>query len=99
MEREDHVGLGKVEATSNTQKNEDPLPFLRKLSKTRPPLSGYGSEVNTHPTRKRSTPSGPMDRIFQQEAREEVDLTIAFFFYLNFISFNVAPSPLFIEMC
>ena len=40
-----------------------------------------------------------MGRIFQQEAREEVDLTIVFFFYLNFISFNVAQSPLFIEMC
>ena len=39
-----------------------------------------------------------MDKIFQQEAREEVDLTIAFFFYLNFITFNVARSPLFIEM-
>ena len=40
-----------------------------------------------------------MDKIFQQEVREAVDLTIAFFFYLNFISFNVARSPLFIEMC
>ena len=40
-----------------------------------------------------------MDRIFQQEAREEVDLTIALFFYLNFISFNVAQSPLLTEMC
>ena len=40
-----------------------------------------------------------MDKIFQQEAREEVDLTIAFFFHLNFISFTVAWSPLFIEMC
>ena len=39
-----------------------------------------------------------MDRIFQQEAREEVDLTIAFFFYLNFISFNFARSPLYFEM-
>ena len=28
-----------------------------------------------------------------------MDLTIAFDFYLNFISFNVAQSPLFIEMC
>ena len=39
-----------------------------------------------------------MDKISQQKAREEVDLTIAFFFYLNFISFNVARSPLFFEM-
>jgi hypothetical protein len=29
----------------------------------------------------------------------KLDLTIAFFFYLNFISFNVARSPIFIEMC
>jgi hypothetical protein len=41
----------------------------------------------------------PMDKIFQQERRDELDLTIGFFFYLNFISFNVARSPLFIEMC
>lgn len=40
-----------------------------------------------------------MDRIFQKERREELDLTIAFFFYQNFISFNVARSPLFVEMC
>ncbi len=40
-----------------------------------------------------------MDKIFQKERREELDLTIAFFFYQNFISFNVACSPLFIEMC
>ena len=56
-------------------------------------------EVDTYPTRRRPTTSDPMDKIFQKEAREEVDLTIASFFYLNFISFNVAWSPLFIEMC
>ena len=28
-----------------------------------------------------------------------MDLTIAIFFYLNFISFKIARSPLFIEMC
>ena len=28
-----------------------------------------------------------------------MDLTISFFFYVNFISFNVARSLLFIEMC
>ena len=39
-----------------------------------------------------------MDKIFQKEKREELDLTIAFFFYQNFISFNVARSPLFHEM-
>ena len=70
MEREDHVGLGKVEATSKKQKNEDSLPFLRKLSSTKPPPSRYGSEVDIQPTRKRPTPSGPMVRIFQQEAQD-----------------------------
>jgi hypothetical protein len=40
-----------------------------------------------------------MDKIFQREKREEVDLNIGFFFYLNFISLNVARSPLFLEMC
>jgi hypothetical protein len=43
--------------------------------------------------------TGLMDKIFQQERRDELDLTIGFFFYLNFISFNVAWSPLFNEMC
>ena len=101
MEKEDHVGKGKVAATSKTQQNEDPLSCLRKPSSTRPPPRWYGSEVDAYPTwkTKRPTTSVPMDMIFQQEEREEVDLTIAFFFYLNFISFNVAWSPLFIEMC
>ena len=40
-----------------------------------------------------------MDKIFQKEKWEELDLPIAFFFYQNFISFNVAHSPLFVEMC
>eukprot|EP00253_Pinus_taeda_P025575 PITA_25575 len=40
-----------------------------------------------------------MDKIFQKKRREELDFTIAFFFYQNFISFNVARSPLFVEMC
>jgi hypothetical protein len=52
----------------------------------------------TQQARKRGA-AGPMDKIFQREKREEVDLTIGFFFYLNFISFNVARSPLFLEMC
>ena len=49
--------------------------------------------------KRKATALGPMDKIFQKEKREELDLTIAFFFYQNFISFNVAGSPLFIEMC
>eukprot|EP00253_Pinus_taeda_P032931 PITA_32931 len=48
--------------------------------------------------KRRATALGPMDKIFQKERREELDLTIAFF-YQNFISFNVGLSPLFIEMC
>jgi len=96
MGKEDQEGLGNVAAASK-KKDEDPLPFLRKPSTIRPPFPP--SRGDTHPARKRPSSSGPMDKIFQQEAREEVDLTIAFFFYLNFISFNVARSPLFFEMC
>ena len=92
--KEDQQGLWNVAATSK-KNDEDPFPFLRKPSTIQPPFPP--SESDTHPAKKR--PSGPMDKIFQQEAREEVDLTIAFFFYLNFISFNVARSPLFFEMC
>ena len=80
MEREDHVGLGKVAAASQ-KKEDDPLPFFRKSSSTKTPfppsIHGRG---DTYQTRKRQSVGGPMDRIFQQEAREEVDLTIAFFF-------------------
>ena len=94
--KEDQEGLGNV-AAARKKKDEDPLPFLRKPSTIRPPFPP--SRGDTHPTKKRPSSIGPMDKIFQQEAREEVDLTIAFFFYLNFISFNVARSPLFFEMC
>jgi hypothetical protein len=38
-------------------------------------------------------------QVFQQEKRDEVDLTIVFFYYFNFTSLNVAQSPLFIDMC
>ena len=38
-------------------------------------------------------------RGFSNERQDEMDITIAFYFYLNFISFNVARSPLFIEIC
>ena len=100
LEREDEVGLGRVEAASKKQKNDDPIPFLRKPSTAMPSkASKYGSGVATEATKKRGYLTGPMDKIFKQEAREEMDLTIAFYFYLNFISFNVARSPLFIEMC
>ena len=95
MERDDAIGLGKVATTSGKQKNEDSFPFSKKPSST----SRYGSWVEVQPTRKRPTPSGPMDKIFQQERRDEMDLTIELYFYLNFISFNVAQTPFFIEMC
>ena len=94
MEREDAIGLGNVAAASSKQKNEDPLPFLRT------PSSRFGSGLAMPSPKKRAASTrGPMDKIYQQEKRDEVDLTIAFFFYLNFISFNVARSPMFIEMC
>ena len=93
MGKEDQEGAGNVAAASK-KKDEDPLSFLRKPSTIWPPFPPGG---DPHLAKKR--PSGPMDKIFQQEAQEEVDLTIAFFFYLNFISFNVARSPLFFEMC
>jgi hypothetical protein len=92
LEREANVGKGIVAATSRKTENEDPLPFLRNPSSKHP--IGGGSAT----TRKRHA-MGPMDKIFQQERRDELDPTIGFFFYLNFISFNVARSPLFIEMC
>jgi hypothetical protein len=92
LEREANDGEGIVAATSRKTKNEDPLLFLRKPSSKHP--FGGGSAA----TRKRPA-MGPMDKIFQQERRDELDLTIGFFFYLNFISFIVARSPLFIEMC
>jgi hypothetical protein len=92
LEREANVGEGIVAATSRKTKNEDPLPFLRKPSSKHP--FGGGSA-----TRRKRHAMGPMDKIFQQERRDELDLTIGFFFYLNIISFNVARSPLFIEMC
>jgi hypothetical protein len=62
MEKEDSVGLGKVATKSKKNKNEDPLPFLRK------PSSRFGSGTAIQPARKRPTPSGgPMDKIFEQE--------------------------------
>eukprot|EP00253_Pinus_taeda_P032925 PITA_32925 len=73
--------------------NEDPLPFLRKATTKFP----FKSSTSTGGQASKRRVLGPMDKIFQKERREELDLTIAFFFYQNFISFNVARSPLFIE--
>jgi hypothetical protein len=92
LEREANVGEGIVVVTYRKTKNEDPLPFLRKPSSKHP--FGGGSAT----TRKRLA-MGPMDKILQQERYMSWILPLGFFFYLNFISFNVAWSPLFIEMC
>jgi hypothetical protein len=92
LEREANVAEGIVVVASRKTKNEDPLPFSRKAFSKHP--FGGGSA-----TRRKRLAMGPMDKIFQQERRDELDLTIGFFFYLNFISFNVARSPLFIKMC
>eukprot|EP00253_Pinus_taeda_P029225 PITA_29225 len=97
LERVDAAGFRNVVAASRkTSENEDPLPFLRNANSSR-----FGREVVIQPTKKRAaqTCGGPLDKIFQHEKRDEVDLTMTFFFYLNFISFNVARSPWFIEMC
>jgi hypothetical protein len=77
MEKEDNVGLGKVATTSKKNKNEDPLPFLRNSSSK----FQFGSGSATQQARKRAV--GPMDKIFQQEKRDEVDLTIGFFFSIS----------------
>eukprot|EP00253_Pinus_taeda_P010810 PITA_10810 len=84
-----------VVSKSRKPKNEDPLPFLRKATTKFPFESSIGGQA----AKRRAIALGPMDKIFQKERREELDLTITFFFYQNFISFNVARSPLFIEMC
>jgi hypothetical protein len=69
-------------------------------TKVRKPSSRFGNGTTIQLAKKRQAPSGcPIVKIFQQEKQEEVDLTIRIFFHLNFISFNVAQSPLFIEIC
>lgn len=95
LEKHDTVGLWNVVATSRKfQKHDDPLPFLRNAS------SKFGGGAEIQPQKRRAAPTyAPMDKTYQQDKRDEVDLTVAFFFYLNFISFNVARSPFFIEMC
>jgi len=95
MEREAFVDVANVAAKTIKNKNDDPLPFLRKSSNKFPFETSSRGEL----AKRKATAVGPMDKIFQKEKREELDLTIAFFFYQNFISFNVARSPLFIEMC
>ena len=94
LEKEDTVGLGNVAATSKKfQKPDGPLPFLRNAS------TKLGSGAEIQPQKRRAAPTYcPMEKIYHEEKREEIDLTVAFFFYLNFIFFNVACSPFFIDM-
>ena len=92
LEKEQFVGAATVASKSKQNKNDDPLPFLRKSSNKFP----FDSFSRAQSAKRKTTTVGPMDKIFQKEKREELDLTIAFFFYQNFISFNVARSPLFI---
>ena len=97
MEKEANVGVARVDASSKKTKNDDPLPFLRESSNEFP-FESFGWGVG-QATKRKAVALGPMDKIFQKEKRDELDLTIVFFFYQNFISFNVACLPLFIEMC
>ena len=83
MEKESNVGMENVTAKSRKTKNEDPLPFLRKGTTKFPCESSIGRQA----AKRRESTLGPMDKIFQKEKWEELDLTIAFFFYQNFISF------------
>eukprot|EP00253_Pinus_taeda_P022236 PITA_22236 len=87
--------MERVASKSRKPKNKDPLPFLRKATTKFP----FESSTSTGGQASKIGALGPMDKIFQKERWEELDFTIAFFFYENFISFNVACSPLFIEMC
>ena len=84
-----------VASKSRKPKNEEPLPFLRKATTKFP----FESSTSTGGQAAKRRALSPMDKIFQKKRWEELDLTIAFFFYQNFISFNVARSPLFVEMC
>ena len=61
MGKEDQEGLGNV-AVASKKNDEDPLPVLRKPSTIWPLFPP--SRGDTHPTRKRPSSSGPMDKIF-----------------------------------
>lgn len=67
--------MAKVVVTSKKNKNEDPLPFLRKSNNKFPFESFGGGQA----TKRKVMALDPMDKIFQKEKREELDLTIAFF--------------------
>lgn len=60
MEKEPNVGMAKVAATSIKNKNDDPLPFLRKSSNKFPFESFGGGQA----TKRKAVALGPMDKIF-----------------------------------
>jgi len=76
MEKEANIGMAKVAATSKKNKNDDPLPFLRKSNNKFPFESSGGRRA----TKRKAMALGPVDKIFQKVKREELDLTIAFLF-------------------
>ena len=76
MEKEQSIGEANVAAKSKKSKTDDPLPFLRKSSSKFPFETSSRGEL----AKRKATVVGPMDKIFQKEKREELDLTIAFFF-------------------
>jgi hypothetical protein len=91
MLREDNIGLGRVVTTSMTYKDENPLPFLRKLS------NKSGSAAAIWLARKKLA-AVQWTRSFNKSGERRLILPLGFF-YLNFFSFNIAQSPLFFEMC
>lgn len=76
MEKEFIVGMANLVAKSRKTKNDDPLPFLRKGTTKFP----FESPVGGQAAKRKAISLGPMDKIFQKEKWEELDLTIAFFF-------------------
>lgn len=58
-------------------KNDNPLPFLRKNKKK----FLFESSSAGKTTKRKAIALGPMDEIFQKEKREEFDLTIFIFIF------------------
>jgi len=75
MEKEFIVGMANVATKLKKTKNDNPLPFLRKGTNKFPFESSIGGQA----TKRKAISLGPMDKIFQKEKREELDLAIAFF--------------------
>ena len=75
MERDAFVGVANVAAKTKQNKNDDPLPFLRKSNNKFPFESSSGGQA----AKRKVIALVPMDKIFQKEKWEELDLTIFFF--------------------